>query len=158
MIGLFQGALVGFAHRLRVQMFVLRAMLRDNAVTKEAMLASPAALAFEDDPAWELIEFGGDWDEYKDSEDPSQCECGNWWTAKVADAIFAAKPNQNDIAALMKKVPEPTDANRPKCSGECISVKTRRSEAWCIFRNKKTGQFGLTCTKTAMWHCEFLRP
>src|SRR5579862_2249319 len=100
MIGLFQGALVGFAHRLRVQMFVLRAMLRDNAVTKEAMLASPAALAFEDDPGWELIEFGGDWDEYKDSEDPSQCECGNWWTAKVADAIFAAKPNRTTLLRL----------------------------------------------------------
>jgi hypothetical protein len=138
-------------------MFVVRALLRDDAITKEQMLRSPVVLAFEDDPDWELIESGGDWSEYKDSDDPSQCECGNWWTAKVAEAVFAARPNQNDIQTPMKTVPEPTDANRPKCAGECISVETRRSQAWCIFRNKKTGQFGLACTKSAMWHCELVK-
>jgi hypothetical protein len=58
----------------------------------------------------------------------------------------------------MKTVPEPADTNRPKCSGECISVETRRSSAWCIFKNKKTGQLGLVCTKSAMWHCELVKP
>jgi hypothetical protein len=139
----------------RAHMSLVYALLRDDAVTKEAMLASPALLAFEDDPDWELVDVGGDWVPYKSSANPSQCECGNWWTAKVAEAIFPALPNQNDINALMKTVPAPTDAKRPECDDPCESVEKRRSEAWCIFLNKKTGQFGLTCTKSALWHCEF---
>jgi hypothetical protein len=146
------------SRRRHAHIFVVRALLRDDGVTKEAMLASPAVLAFEDDPEWELIDAGGDWSKYKNSDDPSQCECGDWWTAKVADAVFAAMPNQNDITALMKTVPEPTDVKRPKCDDDCISVKNRESESWCIFKNKNTGQFGLTCTKTANFHCERVRP
>jgi hypothetical protein len=39
-----------FARAIRVNAFVVRALLRDGAITKQAMLDSPAVKAFEDDP------------------------------------------------------------------------------------------------------------
>jgi hypothetical protein len=102
---------------------------------------------------WELVEEGGDSkDGYKYSE-PTKCECGLSWDVTSSDAFFNAKPNAGDITACFASFDYPKKASEP-CDPPCVAVEQSRHERWRIFKNKKTGQFWLYCSKRIQWHCE----
>ena len=104
----------------------------------------------------------GDWQEIDDGDDttggydyaePNKCECGLSWDVENADAFFNQKPNAQDIAALYATIDfpkTPSDA----CDPPCRAVDKGRRKRYRIYKNKKTGQFWLHCSKRVQWHCE----
>jgi hypothetical protein len=102
---------------------------------------------------WELVEEGGNnKDGYKYS-DPHKCECGLFWDVNTSDKFFNNKPNAQDVANCLAGLAYPNTPSE-QCDAPCVAVEQSRHERWRIFKNKKTGQFWLFCSKRVQWHCE----
>jgi hypothetical protein len=102
---------------------------------------------------WELIDEGDDTKGGFKWADPHKCECGLFWDATDNSAFFNQKPNAVDIANCYAGFDYPKKPSE-KCDEPCIAVEQSRHKSWKIFKNKKTGQFFLFCSKRIQWHCE----
>jgi hypothetical protein len=105
---------------------------------------------------WELVEEGGNTKDGYEYKDPHRCECGLSWDVNDADSFFNRKPNAQDIANCLATMQYPNKASEP-CDEPCVAVEKGRFDRWRIFKNKKTGQFWLHCSKRVQWHCEIVQ-
>jgi len=104
---------------------------------------------------WELVEDGDNTKDGYQWAEPNKCVCGLSWDVNTASAFFNVKPTPKDIAALYATIKFP-DTPSETCDSPCGSVIQGSYQRFRIFKNVKTGQFWLFCSKRVQWHCEVI--
>ena len=81
------------------------------------------------------------------------CPCQKEYTVNTRQTFFPQRPNPQQLQNCLNN-PPPTAPAEWKCPDDCVQVMTHRWTGFDVFRNKKTGQFLLNCSRFAQYHCK----